>query len=137
VAKNPGRTEQGPLKISYDQLDKYLGLWFSGALGTSVASFCKQFGTQSGWSGSTSAVANAVVPCELWGQHGDWHSMKAHMVYMKSDVDSLLSVSRAAMRLSKGSEPTGRSKIVPAGDLQPPPVTAYGPVVGGGSSRRG
>ena len=62
VAKNPGRTEPGPLKITYDQFSRYLGLWFSGVLGTSVASFRKQFGTQSGRSGNASAVANAGVP---------------------------------------------------------------------------
>ena len=127
VAKSPGRTEPRPLKITYDQFGRYLGLWFSGVLGTSVASFRKQFGTQSGRSGSASAVANAGVPCELWGQHGDWQSKKAHMAYMKSDVDSLLSVSRAAMRLPEGAEPAGRSKIVPAGALQSPPVTASDP----------
>ncbi len=46
------------------------------------------------------------------------------MVYMKSDVDSLLSVSRAAMRLSEGAEPASRRKIVSAGARQYPPVTA-------------
>jgi hypothetical protein len=70
-AKSPGRTEPRPLKITYDQFSRYLGLWFSGVLGTSVASFRKQSGTQSGQSGNASAVANAGVPCELWGQHGD------------------------------------------------------------------
>ena len=45
---------------------------------------------------------------------------------MKSNVDSLLSVSRAAMRLPNGSEPAGRIKVVPAGSRQRPPVT--GPV---------
>ncbi len=49
------------------------------------------------------------------------------MMYMNSDVDSLLSVARAAMRLPEGAEPTGRSKIVPAGALQSPPVTALFP----------
>ena len=46
------------------------------------------------------------------------------MVYMISNVDSLLSVSRAATRLPNGSEPAGRIKIVPAGARQRPPVTA-------------
>ncbi len=46
------------------------------------------------------------------------------MVYIKSDVDSLLYVSRAAMRLPKGAEPAGRCKIVLAGALQSPPLTA-------------
>ncbi len=63
----------------------------------------------------------------MWGQHGDWHSKKAQMVYMKSDVDSLLYVSRAAMRLSEGAEPAGRSKIVSTGARQYPPVTASVP----------
>jgi hypothetical protein len=128
VAKIPGRTEPGPLKITYDQFGRYLGLWFSGVLGTSVASFRKQFGTQSGRSGSASAFANAGVPCELWGQHGDWHSKKAQVVYMKSNVDSLLSVSRATMRLPNGSKPAGRIKVVPAGVHRRPPVTASVPL---------
>ena len=93
-----------------------------------MASFRKQFGPPSGRSDSASTVAEAGVPCELWGQHGDWHSKKAHVVYMKSNVDSLLSVSRAAMRLPNASEPAGRSKVVPAGAHQCPPVTASVPV---------
>ncbi len=46
---------------------------------------------------------------------------------MKSNVDSLLFVSRAEMRLPNGSEPAGRSKFVPAGAHQCPPVTALAP----------
>jgi hypothetical protein len=71
VAKNPGRTAPGPHTISYDQMLRFMGLWFSGALGTSVALFKKQRATQSGRSGSASAAANAGIPAELWGQHGD------------------------------------------------------------------
>ena len=67
VAKYPGRTEAGPLKITNDHFGRYLGLWFSAVLGTWVASFRRQFGTQSGRSGSASAVAKAGVPWELWG----------------------------------------------------------------------
>ncbi len=76
VAQSPGRTEPGPLKITYDQFLRYLSLWFSGVLGTSVANFRKQFATQSGRSGSVSVVANAGVTCELWGQHEDWRSKR-------------------------------------------------------------
>jgi hypothetical protein len=54
-----------------------MGLWFSGVLGTSVALFKKHWATQSGRSGSASAAANAGIPAELWGQHGDWLSMAA------------------------------------------------------------
>ncbi len=42
VAKNPGRTVPGPDKISYDQMLQFMGLWFSGVIGTSVALFKKQ-----------------------------------------------------------------------------------------------
>jgi hypothetical protein len=70
VAKNPGRTEPRPMKITYDKFGLYLGRWSSGVLGTSMASFRKQFGTQSGRSGSAFAVANAGVPCELCGSTG-------------------------------------------------------------------
>ena len=45
------------------------------------------------------------------------------MVYMNSNVDSLLSVSRAAMRPPNASKPAGRIKVVPAGARQRPPVT--------------
>ena len=67
VAKNPGRTSPGPERITYDDLFRFMSLWFSGVLGTSVALFRKQFATQSGRSGSASAVANAIVSAELWG----------------------------------------------------------------------
>jgi hypothetical protein len=39
VAKNPGRATPGLDKISYDQILRFMGLWFSNALGTSVALF--------------------------------------------------------------------------------------------------
>ncbi len=67
VAKNPGRTAPGPVRISYDHMLRFVGLWFSGVLGTSVALLKKQWATQSGRSGSASAVANAGIPAELWG----------------------------------------------------------------------
>ena len=51
VAKNPGSTTLGPDKIPYDQMLRFMGLWFSGVLGTSVALFKKQWATQSGRSG--------------------------------------------------------------------------------------
>jgi hypothetical protein len=117
------------VKTTYDQFLRYLGLWFSGVLGTPVAAFRKQLATQSGRSGNASAVSNAGVPCELWGQHGDWHSLQAQKVYMKSDVDSLLSVSRAAMSLPMGSKPAGRGKRPPAGARRSPSVTALVPPV--------
>jgi len=67
VAKNPGRTALGPNKITYDQMLRFMSLWFSGLLGTPVALFKKQFATQSGQSGSASAVSYAGVPAELGG----------------------------------------------------------------------
>ena len=116
VAKSPGLTVPGPDKISYDQMLRFMSQWFSGVVGTSVALFRKQFATQSGRSGSASAVANAGVPAELWGQHGDWASWKSQKVYMKSNETNLLSVSAAAMRLPAGAKPAGRAGVGPAGD---------------------
>ena len=92
-----------------------MSLWFSGVLGTPVALFKKQFATQFGRSGSASAGANAGVPVELWGQHGDLHSLAAQKVYMRSDKDSLLSVSREVMRLPVVLGIAGRADDEPAG----------------------
>jgi hypothetical protein len=111
VAKNPGKTAPGPDKISYDQMLRFMGLWFSGVLGIPLALFKKQWATQSGRSGSASAAANAGIPAELWGQHGDWHSKEAQSVYMKSDKEHLLSVSRAAMRLLKAPGISGLADV--------------------------
>ena len=68
VSKSPNNTAPGPNKIAYDQLLRYLGLWFSGVVGISVVVFRKQFATQSGWSGGASAAANVDVLKELWGK---------------------------------------------------------------------
>jgi integrase len=71
VNKSPGSTAPGQDKITYDQLLRYLSLWFSSVLGVSVEAFRKQFATQSGRSGGASAAANSDVSKELWGQHED------------------------------------------------------------------
>ena len=71
VVKNPGWTAPGPDKNTYDQILRFMSLWFNGVIGTPVALLKKQFATQSGRSGSASAASNAGVPAELWGQHGD------------------------------------------------------------------
>jgi integrase len=115
VNKSPGSTAPGPAKITYDQLLRYLSLWFSSVLGVSVQAFRKQFATQSGRSGGASAAANSDVAKELWGQHGDWSSWDAQKRYMKSDTEHLLSVSRAAMRLPKGVAPDVRIEDDSAG----------------------
>jgi integrase len=114
VAKSPGRTAPGPLQISYDQLLRYLSLWFSGVMKVPVEAFRKQFSTQSGRSGGASAAANSDVSDLLWGQHGDWKSVDAQKRYMKSDTEHLLSVSRAAMSLPKGTAPEVRIECDPA-----------------------
>jgi hypothetical protein len=42
---------------------------------------------------------------ELWGQHGDWASFKSPKRHMKRDFESLLSVSKAAMKIPIMNEP--------------------------------
>jgi len=71
VLKRPGSTAPGPDKITYDQFFRYLGLWFSGVMGVSVAVFRKQFATQSNRSGGAFAALNAGVSDELIDHHGD------------------------------------------------------------------
>jgi hypothetical protein len=36
---------------------------------------------------------------EIWGQHGDWAFLKSQKWYIKHDGESLLSVSKAAIKL--------------------------------------
>ena len=76
---------------------RYLSLWFGGILWLTPEEFKGQYGSQSGRIGSASAASNAGIPVELWGQHGDWASFKSQKRYTKQDVESLLSVSKAAM----------------------------------------
>ncbi len=67
VAKNPGRMAPGPDKISYDQMRS--GLWDCGSAECLEPRWhCSK---SSGRSESASAAANAGIPAELWGQHGD------------------------------------------------------------------
>jgi len=61
---------------------RYLSLWFGGILGRTPEEFKGQYGSQSGGIGSASAVSNAGIPVELWGQHGDWASFKSKKRYM-------------------------------------------------------
>ena len=63
--EEPGKDFAGARANSYDQMLRFVSLWFSGVLGPSVAMFNKQFATKSGWSGSASAAANSGVPVEL------------------------------------------------------------------------
>jgi hypothetical protein len=65
AAKSPRITAPGPKKITYDQLLRFLSMWFSGVMGVIVAAFRKQFATQSGRIGGASAASNAGVPVEL------------------------------------------------------------------------
>ncbi len=97
VLTSPERTASGPSAISYAQFSKYLALWFGASLGLSPTEFTAVYGTQSGRSGAASAASDAGVAVELWGQHGDWKSVKSQMNYMKRAPDAILSVSRAAM----------------------------------------
>jgi hypothetical protein len=97
VAKNPGKTTPMVLAIKYPQYMRYLSLWFGGILGLTPVEFKIQYGSQSGRIGSASAASNVGIPVELWGQHGDWASFKSQKRYMKRDIESLLSVSKAVM----------------------------------------
>ncbi len=67
AAKSPRLTAPGPKKITYDELLRFLSLWFSGVMGNTVAAFRKQLATQTGRIGGASAESNAGVPAELWG----------------------------------------------------------------------
>ena len=51
----------------------------------------------------------------LWGHHGDLHSLAVQKVYMRSDKESLLSVSREAMRLPVVLGIAGRTDDASAG----------------------
>ena len=104
-------------------------------MGVTVAAFRKQFATQSGRSGGASAAANAEVPAELWGQHGDWKTMDAQKRYMKTHPTRLLSVSRAAMGLLRypapgagigvsGSNPPGAVEGIGGSGSNPPGAVA-------------
>ena len=93
------------MTIKYAQYMRYLSLWFGGMLGLTPEEFKGQYGSQSGRICSGSAASNAGIPVELWGQLGDWASFKRQKGYMKRDVESLLSVSKAAM-----STPTTSNK---------------------------
>ena len=99
MAKNPGKTTPMVMAIKYAQYMRNLSLWFGGILGLTPEQLIGQYGSQSGSIGSALAASNAGIPVELWGQHGDWASFKSQKRYMKRDVESLLSVSKAAMKL--------------------------------------
>ena len=79
----------------------YLSLWFGGMLGLSPEEFKGQYGPHSEhiYIGSASAASNVGIPVELWGHNGDWASFKHQKRYMKRDVESLLSVSKAVMSI--------------------------------------
>jgi hypothetical protein len=96
VAKNPGKTTPMVMAIKYAQYMRYLSLWFGGILGLTPEEF-KVHGSQSGRIDSASATSNAGIPVELCVQHGEMASFKSKKRYMKRDVESLLSVSKAVM----------------------------------------
>ena len=82
VITSPEKTVPGPTFISYAQFSKYLALWFGASLGLSPKEFSTICGSQSGRSGVASATSNARVSMELWGQHGDWKSVKSQKNYL-------------------------------------------------------
>jgi hypothetical protein len=86
VPKTPGHTAPAPERIKYDHFLQFMCLWFNGVMGLSLATFWKQFATKSGRSGGASAAANAEVPAELRGKHGDCilkKTMNAQKRYIK------------------------------------------------------
>ena len=96
------------LAIKYAQYMCYLSLWFGGILGLTPEEFKSQYGSHSGRIGFASAASIAGIPVELWGQHGDLASFKSQKRYIKRDVESLLSVSKAAMSTPTISSKTAR-----------------------------
>ena len=115
VAKSPRSTAPGPKKITYDPFLRFMSLEFSGVMSVSLATFRKQFATQSGRSGGASAAFNAGVPAELWGHHGDRKSWEAQKCYIKTDTPRLLSVSLAAMGPPKTPAPDVRIELESVG----------------------
>ena len=97
VITSPDKTIPGSTFISYAQFSKYLALWFGASLGLSPKEFSTNYGSRSGRSGAASVASNDGVPMELWGQHGDWKSVKSPKNYMKRDQEAILSVSRVVM----------------------------------------
>ena len=53
------------------------------------------YGTHSMRSGGASVAANAGVPDRLFKRHGRWSSDKAKAVYVKDNVERLLSVTKS------------------------------------------
>ena len=76
VAKNPCKTTPMVMAIKYAQYMRYISFWFGGILGLTPEEFKSQYGSLSGRIGSASATSNVGIPVELWGQHGDWASLK-------------------------------------------------------------
>jgi hypothetical protein len=105
VAKNPGKTTPMVMAIKYAQYMRYLSLWFRGILGLTPEEFKGHYGSQTGRIGSASAASNASIPVELWGHHRDWASFKSPKRYMKRDVESLFSVSKASMSIPTMNQP--------------------------------
>ena len=66
-------------------------------IGLTPEEFNGEYGSHSGRIGSASVASNVGIPVELWGQHGDWASFKIQNRYIKRDVESPLSVSKATM----------------------------------------
>ena len=126
VLTSPEKTAPGPSFISYAQFSKYLALWFGASLGLSPKEFSTVYGSQSGRSGAASAAANVGVSMELWGQHGDWKSVKSQKNYMKRDPEAILSVSRAAMTPVSAAHfgaPTPVLQVPQAATITPLPPT--------------
>ncbi len=76
-----------------------MSLWFVEVLGISTQEIKSQYGSKSGRGGGSSAASNAEIHLELWGQHGDWDSLKSQKRYMKKDDKALLYVSLAAINV--------------------------------------
>ena len=61
----------------------------------SIGLSAKEYGTHSMRSGGASMVANAGLPDRLFKRHGRWKSDKAKDMYVKDNIDRLLSVTKS------------------------------------------
>jgi len=113
VITSPEKMVPGPIFISYTKFSNCRALWFGASLGLSPKEFSTFYGSHCVCSGVASATSNARVSMELWGQHGDWKSVKSQKNYMKRYPEAILSVSTAAIVVLPAAIQSGSSLELP------------------------